>query len=76
MFDETFRFVQPIDALGGRSLWLSVWNFDTFGRNNFLGEVILSLENRVFDDPTPRWYNLQERVCIFYLYYYKTEIMI
>lgn len=34
-----------------------------FGRNDFLGEVILSLEDKVFDDPTPKWYNLQERVC-------------
>lgn len=33
-----------------------------FGRNDFLGEVMMALENKVFDDPTPKWYNLQERV--------------
>ncbi|VEN58797.1 unnamed protein product [Callosobruchus maculatus] len=32
-----------------------------FGRNDFLGEVMMTLENKVFDDPTPRWYQLQER---------------
>lgn len=33
-----------------------------FGRNDFLGEVMMTLEDKVFDDPTPKWYNLQERV--------------
>jgi synaptotagmin-like protein len=33
-----------------------------FGRNDFLGEVMMSLENVVFDDPSPKWYPLQERV--------------
>ena len=33
-----------------------------FGRNDFLGEVMMPLENKVFDDPTPQVYTLQERV--------------
>lgn len=33
-----------------------------FGRNDFLGEVMMSLENVVFDEPNPKWYPLQERV--------------
>jgi hypothetical protein len=33
-----------------------------FGRNDFLGEVTLPLAGRIFDDPTPHWYQLQERV--------------
>ena len=35
-----------------------------FGRNDFLGEVTLPLAGRIFDDPTPHWYQLQERVFI------------
>jgi synaptotagmin-like protein len=35
-----------------------------FGRNDFLGEVTLPLAGRIFDDPTPHWYQLQERVRI------------
>ena len=33
-----------------------------FGRNDFLGEITLPLAGRIFDDPTPHWYQLQERV--------------
>lgn len=33
-----------------------------FGRNDFLGEVTMALENKVFDEPMPRFYTLQERV--------------
>jgi hypothetical protein len=35
-----------------------------FGRNDFLGEVMMSLENVVFDEPNPKWYPLQERVSV------------
>lgn len=51
-----------LNGLETRTLWLTVWHSDMFGRNDFLGEVMMTLENKVFDDPTPRWYNLQERV--------------
>lgn len=43
-------------------MWLTVWHSDMFGRNDFLGEVMMSLENVVFDEPNPKWYPLQERV--------------
>lgn len=42
-------------------MWLTVWHSDMFGRNDFLGEVTLPLAGRIFDDPTPHWYPLQER---------------
>lgn len=32
------------------------------GRNDFLGEVMISLQNKVFDNPQPQWYQLEERV--------------
>ncbi|KAK9506406.1 hypothetical protein O3M35_008357 [Rhynocoris fuscipes] len=32
-----------------------------FGRNDFLGEVLMPLENKVFDDPNYKFYTLQER---------------
>lgn len=62
VFEETLSFVQPLAALSARTLWLSVWHADIFGRNDFLGEVTLPLADVVFDDPAPTWYKLHERV--------------
>ncbi|XP_050297159.1 uncharacterized protein LOC126736703 isoform X2 [Anthonomus grandis grandis] len=61
VFDECLKFHMSLNELELRTLWLSVWHSDMFGRNDFLGEVTMALENKVFDDPTPKWYNLQER---------------
>lgn len=51
-----------LSSLESRTLWLTVWHSDMFGRNDFLGEVTISLTGRVFDNPQPQWYLLQERV--------------
>lgn len=61
VFEESLSFVQPLTSLSSRTLWLSVWHADMFGRNDFLGEVTLPLADVVFDDPAPMWYKLQER---------------
>ena len=45
-----------------RTLWVTVWHSDMFGRNDFLGELMLPLQGQIFDDPSPRWYGLQDRV--------------
>ncbi|CAH2071484.1 unnamed protein product, partial [Iphiclides podalirius] len=61
VFEETLSFAQPLASLSTRTLWLSVWHADMFGRNDFLGEVALPLADLVFDDPAPAWYKLHER---------------
>ncbi|CAH2000143.1 unnamed protein product [Acanthoscelides obtectus] len=61
IFHECLKFHISLSELETRTLWLTVWHSDMFGRNDFLGEVMMTLENKVFDDPTPRWYQLQER---------------
>ncbi|VVC88331.1 unnamed protein product [Leptidea sinapis] len=61
VFEESLSFTQPLGALSSRTLWLSVWHADMFGRNDFLGEVALPLADVVFDDPAPTWYKLHER---------------
>lgn len=33
-----------------------------FGKNEFLGEILVPLKDRVFDDPNPGWWDLQEMV--------------
>ncbi|XP_028159320.1 uncharacterized protein LOC114352064 isoform X1 [Ostrinia furnacalis] len=61
VFEETLSFVQPLASLSSRTLWLSAWHADMFGRNDFLGEVTLPLADVVFDDPAPTWHKLHER---------------
>uniref|UniRef100_A0ABD2VZA0 C2 domain-containing protein n=1 Tax=Trichogramma kaykai TaxID=54128 RepID=A0ABD2VZA0_9HYME len=61
VFDETLKFTTSLNGLESRTLWLTVWHSDMFGRNDFLGEVRMPLENKIFDDPRPQWYPLQER---------------
>ncbi|KAF2895983.1 hypothetical protein ILUMI_10192 [Ignelater luminosus] len=62
VFDESLKFHISLNDLEERTLWLTAWHYDKFGRNEFLGEVLMSLENEVFDEPTFKWYYLQERI--------------
>jgi len=39
-----------------------VWDWDRFGRNQFLGEVRLPLSSLNLTDSTPQWYTLQDKV--------------
>ena len=61
------QFKIGFDEMLTRTLWLSMWNHDTFGHNDFLGEVMLPLDTYQesgfsWDDPSPNWYPLRERV--------------
>ena len=55
----------PLEEVERRTLWLTVWHSDMFGRNDFLGEVMLPINTIPLDDPQPRWYPLQDRVSNF-----------
>jgi hypothetical protein len=59
----SFQFpVSQYDA-ERRSLWLSVWHSDMFGRNDFLGETTITLAGKVGLHPGGQeWFPLQERV--------------
>ncbi|XP_052808744.1 uncharacterized protein LOC128237352 isoform X2 [Mya arenaria] len=61
-FDETLQYQLTSSELSNRTLWVTVWHNDRFGRNTFLGEVTINFEYYKFDDPFPRWYPLQERI--------------
>lgn len=62
VFDEVLRFHMSLNSLQTRTIWITVWHSDMFGRNDFLGEVMMGLQDKVFDNPQPQWYQLQERV--------------
>ena len=64
-----FQFKIGFEELITRTLWLAMWNHDTFGHNDFLGEVMLPLDTYQdsgfsWDDPSPNWYPLRERVSL------------
>ena len=48
--------------LENRTLWVTVWHSDRFGRNDFLGEVTIPMDLHRFGDTTPKTYTLQSRV--------------
>ena len=62
-----FQFQMPLEEVERRTLWVTVWHSDMFGRNDFLGEVMLPINTIPLDDPQPRWYSLQDRVSLPYL---------
>jgi hypothetical protein len=59
----------PLEEVERRTMWMSVWHSDMFGRNDFLGEVMLPLIGQHLDDPTPKFYSLLDRVSIKVLLY-------
>jgi len=61
MFEEILKFVMPLGEVERRTMWISVWHSDMFGRNDFLGEVMMAMSGQVFDDPSSKWYSLQDR---------------
>jgi hypothetical protein len=55
------------DELLTRTLLLTVWNDDLFGRNDFLGEVVIPLGSFIekgnsLANSTARWHKLCEKV--------------
>ena len=44
------------------TLWVSVWDYDKFGRNRFLGEVYLQLDTMDLTNPQSHWYRLMDQV--------------
>ena len=48
--------------LSSRTLWLSVWDWDRFGRNQFLGEMRVPLSSLDLTNTTDQWYTLMDQV--------------
>ncbi|XP_056408075.1 LOW QUALITY PROTEIN: synaptotagmin-like protein 4 [Hyla sarda] len=49
LYGETLQYIVPESILLTRTLQLSVWHHDRFGRNTFLGEVNVPLNSWNFD---------------------------
>ncbi|KAK9537782.1 hypothetical protein VZT92_005363 [Zoarces viviparus] len=58
VFNENLRYVISHSQLETRTLQVSVWHHDRFGRNSFLGEVELTFDSWEFDSQIEDWYAL------------------
>ncbi|KAF3812731.1 hypothetical protein GH733_019094 [Mirounga leonina] len=61
-FNETLKYTISHAQLETRTLQLSVWHHDRFGRNSFLGEVEIPFDSWNFENPNDEWFVLQPKV--------------
>ena len=43
-----------------RTLWVSVWDWNRYGRQQFLGEVCIPLNGRDLTNPKNEWFQLRD----------------
>ncbi|XP_069747046.1 synaptotagmin-like protein 2 isoform X5 [Narcine bancroftii] len=61
VYNEILRYKVEKNVLMAQTLNLSVWHNDTFGRNSFLGEVVMELDKWNWNNKQMEWYNLKPR---------------
>ncbi|NXW87587.1 SYTL5 protein, partial [Alopecoenas beccarii] len=61
-FNETLKYVISHTQLETRTLQLSVWHYDRFGHNSFLGEVEIPFDSWNFESQGDEWFVLQPKV--------------
>ncbi|CAI8048698.1 Synaptotagmin-like protein 5 [Geodia barretti] len=61
VYNQTLKYIVAPLELNSQTVWLSVWDWDRFGRNQFLGEVRLPLASLDLSNPTECWYTLQDK---------------
>ncbi|XP_066033108.1 synaptotagmin-like protein 5 isoform X1 [Chamaea fasciata] len=61
-FNETLKYVISHSQLETRTLQLSVWHYDRFGRNSFLGEVEIPFDSWNFENQGDEWFVLQPKM--------------
>ncbi|XP_023619698.1 synaptotagmin-like protein 5 isoform X1 [Myotis lucifugus] len=61
-FNETLKYTISHTQLETRTLQLSVWHYDRFGHNSFLGEVEIPFDSWNFENPSDEWFVLQPKM--------------
>nr|XP_008105585.1 PREDICTED: synaptotagmin-like protein 5 isoform X1 [Anolis carolinensis]XP_016847916.1 PREDICTED: synaptotagmin-like protein 5 isoform X1 [Anolis carolinensis] len=61
-FNEMLKYVISHTQLETRTLQLSVWHYDRFGHNSFLGEVEIPLDSWNFENQADEWFVLQPKM--------------
>ncbi|XP_022106431.1 uncharacterized protein LOC110987729 isoform X2 [Acanthaster planci] len=55
-----YRAIKP-QELATRILEISVWDFDRFTFNDFMGQILIDLSDQHILDNRPRWFSLQDQ---------------
>ncbi|XP_051881958.1 synaptotagmin-like protein 2 isoform X6 [Pristis pectinata] len=76
IYNEILRYKVEKNVLMAQTLNLSVWHNDTFGRNDFLGEVDIELEKWNWSNKQMEWYNLKPRTITSYTTDYKGTLKV
>nr|XP_020633334.1 synaptotagmin-like protein 5 isoform X1 [Pogona vitticeps]XP_020633335.1 synaptotagmin-like protein 5 isoform X1 [Pogona vitticeps] len=61
-FNEVLKYVISHTQLETRTLQLSLWHYDRFGHNSFLGEVEIPFDSWNFENHADEWFILQPKV--------------
>ncbi|XP_074066708.1 synaptotagmin-like protein 5 [Macrotis lagotis] len=61
-FNEILKYTISHTQLETRTLQVSVWHYDRFGRNSFLGEVEIPFDSWNFENSSDEWFVLQPKV--------------
>ncbi|KAJ8252747.1 hypothetical protein GJAV_G00205120 [Gymnothorax javanicus] len=62
VFNESLKYAISRCQLGSRTLQLSVWHSDRFGRNCFLGEAEVPFDSWDFESLREEWFSLLPKV--------------
>ncbi|XP_069492656.1 synaptotagmin-like protein 5 isoform X2 [Ambystoma mexicanum] len=63
-YNEVLKYVISHTQLETRTLQLTVWHYDRFGRNSFLGEVEIALDSWNFENNKDEWFLLQPKIYV------------
>ncbi|XP_029429649.1 synaptotagmin-2 [Rhinatrema bivittatum] len=59
VFNETFTFKIPYQELGGKTLCMSIYDFDRFSKHDIIGEVKVPMNTVDLGQPIEEWRDLQ-----------------
>ncbi|ROI42815.1 Synaptotagmin-1 [Anabarilius grahami] len=58
VFNETFHFKIPFNEMGGKTLVMSVYDFDRFSKHDVIGEVNIAMNTLDLAQPIEQWRDL------------------
>ncbi|XP_030624870.1 synaptotagmin-2 [Chanos chanos] len=59
VFNETFTFKIPFQEMGGKTLVMSVYDFDRFSKHDVIGEVKIPMNTLDLAQPIEQWRDLE-----------------
>ncbi|XP_075709642.1 synaptotagmin-2 [Rhinoderma darwinii] len=59
IFNETFTFKIPYQELGGKTLSMSIYDFDRFSKHDIIGEIKVPMNTVDLGQPIEEWRDLQ-----------------